>query len=60
VDEGTDTASVDDPLGVGLSVIDNIDINGTLITKGTNRQDKGNDDPGDQKDNDGKNKGKDN
>ena len=33
-DEGTDTASVpDDPAGVGLSIIDNIDINGTLISK---------------------------
>lgn len=59
VDEGTDTTSVDDPLGVGLSVVDNIDINGTLITNGVNRQDNGNDNPGDQTGN-GKNKGKDN
>jgi hypothetical protein len=60
VDEGTDTTSVDDPLGVGLSVVDNIDINGTLITNGTNRQDNGNDNPGDQTGDKGKNKGKDN
>jgi hypothetical protein len=33
-DEGTDTVSVSDPTGVGLAVIDNIDINGTLITAG--------------------------
>jgi hypothetical protein len=33
-DEGTDTPSVSDPTGVGLAVIDNIDINGTLITAG--------------------------
>ena len=33
-DEGTDTASTDDPNGVGLAVIDNIDINGSLITRG--------------------------
>ncbi len=33
-DEGTDTASTDDPNGVGLAVIDNIDINGIVITRG--------------------------
>jgi hypothetical protein len=33
-DEGTDTASPSDPTGVGLAVLDNIDINGTLITRG--------------------------
>jgi hypothetical protein len=60
VDEGTDTTSVDDPAGVGLSVLDNIDINGTLITSGTNRQDNGNDNPGDQSGNNGKKNGKDN
>jgi hypothetical protein len=34
LDEGTDTPSVSDPTGVGLAVIDNIDINGKLITSG--------------------------
>ena len=33
-DEGTDTASPSDPQGVGLAVIDNIDVNGKLITAG--------------------------
>lgn len=33
-DEGTDVPSAQDPNGVGLAVIDNIDINGTLITDG--------------------------
>jgi hypothetical protein len=33
-DEGTDTPSVSDPNGVGLAVLDNIDINGKLITSG--------------------------
>jgi hypothetical protein len=34
-DEGTDTAlSPDDPAGVGLAVLDNININGELIAKG--------------------------
>lgn len=32
-DEGTDQGSADDPNGVGLSILDNIDINGDLITK---------------------------
>jgi hypothetical protein len=34
-DEGTDTASPSDPNGVGLAVIDNIDVNGRLITAGS-------------------------
>jgi len=34
-DEGTDTPSPSDPTGVGLAVLDNIDINGILITSGT-------------------------
>ena len=44
-DEGTDTPGVEDPRGVGLSVIDNIDVNGRLIRRGegvedgTNRRD---------------------
>jgi hypothetical protein len=33
-DEGTDTPSESDLNGVGLAVLDNIDINGTLITAG--------------------------
>jgi hypothetical protein len=33
-DEGTDTNSPSDPTGVGLVVLDNIDINGKLITAG--------------------------
>jgi len=33
-DEGTDTPSESDPTGVGLAVLDNIDINGRLITAG--------------------------
>jgi hypothetical protein len=33
-DEGTDTGSASDPSGVGLAVIDNIDISGKLITSG--------------------------
>jgi hypothetical protein len=37
-DEGTDTVSVSDPTGVGLAVLDNIDINGTLITRGSGTQ----------------------
>jgi len=50
VDEGTDSTSIEDVFGIGLSVVDNIDVNGTLITQGTNRQDNGNDNPGDPKD----------
>jgi len=34
-DEGTDTASVQDPNGVGLAVVDNIFINGQFIRTGT-------------------------
>jgi len=33
-DEGTDTSSPSDPTGVGLAVLDNININGHLITSG--------------------------
>lgn len=35
-DEGTDSTSAQDPNGIGLAVIDNIDINGALITRGSN------------------------
>ena len=34
-DEGTDTPTPEDPNGVGLAVLDNIDINGRLITRGS-------------------------
>lgn len=33
-DEGTDTQSSQDPNGVGLASLDNIDVNGTLVTSG--------------------------
>ena len=33
-DEGTDAPSGEDPKGVGLAVLDNIDVNGVLITTG--------------------------
>jgi hypothetical protein len=33
-DEGTDVPGTEDPNGVGLAVLDNIDINGRLITRG--------------------------
>jgi hypothetical protein len=33
-DEGTDTPTLEDPQGVGLAVLDNIDVNGRLITRG--------------------------
>jgi len=34
-DEGTDTPLIDDPLGVGLAVVDNIYVNGRTISSGT-------------------------
>ena len=33
-DEGTDVSTVEDPRGVGLAVLDNIDVNGQLIERG--------------------------
>jgi hypothetical protein len=33
-DEGTDATSASNPAGVGLAVLDNIDVNGRLITRG--------------------------
>jgi len=33
-DEGTDTTGAQDPMGIGLAVIDNIEVNGQLITSG--------------------------
>ena len=50
VDEGTDSTSIEDVFGIGLSVVDNIDINGTLITRGPNGSNNSNDNSGDQKD----------
>jgi hypothetical protein len=54
VDEGTDSTTVEDVFGVGLSVVDNIDVNSTLITRGSNKSNNGNgngdDDSGDQND----------
>lgn len=50
-DEGTDTPSAQDPMGVGLAVIDNIDISGHLITAGQNNgQGNGGDDSEDKND----------
>jgi hypothetical protein len=58
VDEGTDSTSLEDAFGIGLSVLDNIDVNGTLITQGSNTSnnngnsgDKGNGDNKDKNDN---------
>jgi hypothetical protein len=48
-DEGTDTASTSDPMGVGLAVLDNIDVNGTLITKGSNNNGNNNGEKGNDK-----------
>ena len=42
-DEGTDAPSVQDPLGVGLAVIDNINVNGRFIRRGTGIADGTND-----------------
>jgi hypothetical protein len=42
-DEGTDTPSVQDPNGIGLAVLDNIDVNGKLITRGSNDRGENND-----------------
>ena len=46
-DEGTDTPSVQDPMGVGLAVLDNIYVNGAVIRSGPSEcpnGDNGNDD----------------
>ena len=50
-DEGTDTPGVEDPRGVGLAVIDNIDVGGKLIGTGTGIAD-GTADQDDKKDKD--------
>jgi len=49
-DEGTDAVSTDDPMGVGLAVIDNIDVDGKLITKGKNGKNDDNNDQGEDND----------
>lgn len=60
-DEGTDTPGVEDPRGVGLSVIDNIDVNGRLIRRGegikdgTNRDEDRDEDDDHDGDHDGDN-----
>ena len=41
-DEGTDTSSADDPFGVALAVVDNIDVNGFLIGRSPNADENGN------------------
>ena len=38
-DEGTDNPVAGDPEGIGLAVVDNIDINGRLITQGSGIED---------------------
>ena len=57
-DEGTDTSSADDPFGVALAVVDNIDVNGVLIGRGSNPASNGDDDDKDENDK-GKDKDKD-
>jgi hypothetical protein len=52
-DEGTDTPGVEDPRGVGLSVLDNIDVNGRLIRRGEGIADGVNRDEDDDDDHDG-------
>jgi hypothetical protein len=52
-DEGTDASSPDDPMGVGLAVVDNININGRFITRGTGIAPDGDDDDGRREDEDG-------
>jgi hypothetical protein len=42
-DEGTDSSSPQDPMGIGLAVIDNIDVNGKLITRGPSNDGDGED-----------------
>lgn len=42
VDEGTDSVSTQDPMGVGLSVVDNIFVNGQFIRFGSNNHKGGN------------------
>ena len=52
VDEGTDSSSLQDPEGIGLAVVDNIDINGQLITRGTGTAPNSDNDDGRREDED--------
>jgi hypothetical protein len=55
VDEGTDAVSAQDPMGAGLSVVDNIYINGRFIRSGSNDsrgRSSGNDDDDDDDEDD--------
>ena len=52
LDEGTDASSADDTLGVGLAVVDNINVNGKLITRGTGIAPDGDNDDGRREDED--------
>ena len=52
VDEGTDSVSTQDPMGVGLSVVDNIFINGKFIRSGNNNRDRHDDEDEDEGDED--------
>jgi hypothetical protein len=51
-DEGTDVVSTQDPNGVGLAVVDNINIDGRLITRGTGIAPDGDNDDGRREDED--------
>jgi hypothetical protein len=51
-DEGTDQPGAEDPNGIGLATIDNIDVNGQLIGRGTQPRGNNNDDDDDKDDND--------
>jgi hypothetical protein len=51
-DEGTDTPTAEDPRGVGLAVLDNIDVNGRLIRRGSGIADGPNDNRQDDHDDD--------
>ena len=52
IDEGTDSSSLQDPEGIGLAVVDNIDINGQLITRGTGTAPNSDNDDGRREDED--------
>lgn len=51
-DEGTDVPTVEDPRGVGLAVLDNIDVNGELIQRGAGVADRNRRDDDDDDDDD--------
>jgi hypothetical protein len=52
VDEGTDSASLEDPRGVGLSVVDNIFVNGQFVRRGEGIAPSGDGGKGDKDDHD--------